>query len=473
MRTIRGYLTRSLLTSLLLILVFCNVAIYLFISYRITSQVDSSMEAKARAFAGYIEQNPNGIEIELNEEFLPEFSRQKDAEYYQIWDDSGEELSRSPSLKTASLPLMTGPMTSPRYWNLTLPDGREGRAIGIRFQPRIDEENRPINGQRTGVQLVLARGRTQFSHALGVLFWGLLSVVLLVTAGIFITIPHVTEAGLSPLRKLAEETRAIDTKTLGFRYATGDLPEELLPVAQRLNELLIRLEGAFALEKKLTMDIAHELKTPLAELVALSEVAIAWPEDSEFVATALKDTQRIAEQMDNIISVILTLGRVGAGKMAVSSSFVMLDQLIMDLWHPWEPQTSARNISVDIGPLEHAGITTDKDILSSILSNLFGNAVEYCPPSGHIRFRLMSGGKGCLFSLVNSNNILTEKDMQHIFEFLWQKNPGGLNNSHSGLGLMVVENFSRFLDIDIKAELLESGNFSITLDIPCAIEQKS
>jgi hypothetical protein len=107
MRTIRGYLTRSLLTSLLLILVFCNVAIYLFISYRITSQVDSSMEAKARAFAGYIEQNPNGIEIELNEEFLPEFSRQKDAEYYQIWDDSGEELSRSPSLKTASLPLMS------------------------------------------------------------------------------------------------------------------------------------------------------------------------------------------------------------------------------------------------------------------------------------------------------------------------------------------------------------------------------
>ena len=128
-------------------------------------------------------------------------------------------------------------------------------------------------------------------------------------------------SGLSPLRRLADYTATIDSKSLGSRYNTAHLPDELQPVVRRLNELLERLEHAFAREKHLTADMAHELKTPIAEFRSLSEVALKWPDDAGFVNSALADACEISKQMDRIVSVLLALGRCESGIQVKRAAF--------------------------------------------------------------------------------------------------------------------------------------------------------
>jgi two-component system sensor histidine kinase QseC len=76
--------------------------------------------------------------------------------------------------------------------------------------------------------------------------------------------------GLRPLGRVAEEAATIDA-----------MPGALKPICLRLNDSLERLEAAFARERRFTADVAHELRTPIAELRCLADVALKWQGEPE------------------------------------------------------------------------------------------------------------------------------------------------------------------------------------------------
>jgi len=466
MKSIRRYLTWRLLLGLLFLVVTGNTLLYLFVYHRMVSDFDAALKAEAHAFAGMMEQEPEGITVELRKEFLPEYNRKYNAEYYQIWSEDGEVIERSPSLKGRDLPRRTGTFESPVFWNLVLPDGRPGRAIGVSFFPFIDYEEHPLIKNRMEVQFVLAKDRIEISNMLRVLFLGTASLVIIIITGIITMVPRVVMSGLSPLRRLADYTATIDSKSLGSRYNSAHIPDELLPIVRRLNELLERLEHAFAREKRLTADMAHELKTPIAELRSLSEVALKWPDDAGFVNDALTDALEISKQMDRTVSVLLALGRCESGRQNVSPAPVDVKGMILELWEPWQGMADEKHMNVGFDLPEAAEVVTDRIMLSSILTNLFSNAVEYSPAGGHVECCVKVDSTDVTVSVKNSNESLTEDDLPHIFEYLWRKDPAGSDSIHSGLGLALADAFARCLAIDIRAELLQSGDFCITLVIP-------
>jgi signal transduction histidine kinase len=86
-------------------------------------------------------------------------------------------------------------------------------------------------------------------------------------------------AGLSPLNQLANQAASITADSLATRFPTEIWPGELTPISSRLNDLLERLEQSFERERRFSADLAHELRTPIAELRSLAELALKWPED--------------------------------------------------------------------------------------------------------------------------------------------------------------------------------------------------
>ncbi|GBD96399.1 sensor kinase CusS [bacterium BMS3Bbin05] len=316
------------------------------------------------------------------------------------------------------------------------------------------------------MQVVLARDRIEISNMLRLLFLGTASLIIIIIIGIITMVPRVVMSGLFPLRLLADYTATIDSKSLGSRYNTGHLPDELRPIVRRLNELLERLEHAFAREKRLTADMAHELKTPIAELRSLTEVALKWPDDAGFVNSALTDACEISKQMDRTVSVLLALGRCESGIQNISPAPAGVKGMMLEFWEPWQRMADEKHISIKFDLPESAEVITDRVILSSILTNLFSNAVEYCPDGGHVECCLKLHSTDVIVSVKNSNKSLTEDDLNHMFEYLWQKDPARSDSIHSGLGLSLADAFARCLAIDIKAELLQSGDFCITLIIP-------
>jgi two-component system sensor histidine kinase QseC len=240
----------------------------------------------------------------------------------------------------------------------------------------------------------------------------------------------------------------------------------------RLNELLSRIENAFSREKRLTNDIAHELKTPISELRTFAEVALRWPDDPDFAEKALKSTLEISQIMDDKVSVLLALGRCEAGKQAVTVTSFQMKPLVIELWQPWQKLADEKNIDVTFNLPEEAELTTDKMMFSSILSNVFSNAVEHCPVGGAVDCTVGTFHGGYRLLLKNSNGSLREEDLPHLFRHLWRKDSARSDSLHSGLGLTLGEAFARILGIEIHVELAQAGDFCMTLEIPRRIESK-
>jgi two-component system sensor histidine kinase QseC len=465
MSSIRRFLTSRVLIATVSLLVAGHVLLYLFVSHRLMEQFDASLMTRARALAGMLEQEPLGIELDLREEFLPEYVREENAEFFQVWDEEGEVIGRSPSLGERDLPRRAGTFDAPVIWNLTLPDGRPGRAIGVAFLPYADEMVLPQIDARIRVEAVLARDRLEVLKILNLLLLGSGAVSLLFIAGIILIVPRVTTSGLSPLNRLADYTATIDSATLGSRYRAADQPDELQPIVNRLNELLERLESAFEREKRLTADIAHELKTPIAELRAHSEVALKWPEDHPFVRKALMETVEISQQMNNLVTLLLALNRCESGKQMISLSSLGVEAMIAEQWEPWRRLADEKRLKVRFDLPHCSKVVTDKTMLSSIMMNLFSNAVEYCPEQGQLECTMELHDHSVVLTVLNSTTSLTEDDLPHLFEKLWRKDPSRGGTIHSGLGLVLVDAFARILDIGIETRL-KNGFFSISLKIP-------
>jgi two-component system sensor histidine kinase QseC len=409
--------------------------------------------------------------VELRKEFLPEYVRSNEAEYYQIWAEDGRVLERSPNLDSKNLPRRTGPVDSPILWNLVMPDGRDGRAVGISIFPHIDEDELPMIKARLRAEIVLVKDRAEIYSILYARLAVSLAVVIMVVIGIIIVVPRIINSGLRPLNRFADHTARIDSRTLGARYPASGIPDELRPIAGQLNALLERLDRSFAREKRLTADMAHELKTPAAELRSMAEVALRWPDDRKFSDDALRHALEIAKQMDRRVSVLLALGRCEAGMQTVSPAPVDVKSTILEVWEPWKRLAEARAIRAEFDLQEAAPVVTDAEMLSSILTNLFENVVEYCTEGGRFICRLESRANGLRLSLTNSNSSLTEEDLPHLFEHLWRKDQARSDSNHSGLGLVIVDAFARILGIDIRAALIGPGYLVMTLDIPQGIPQ--
>ncbi|MBI3118757.1 MAG: hypothetical protein HYZ00_08735, partial [Candidatus Hydrogenedentes bacterium] len=112
---------------------------------------------------------------------LPEFQPSPEAEFYQVWDEDEEPVTKSPSLGAANLVLPDGATSAPRPFNLELPDGRRGRAVLLAFRPR--GKGGASSGEADGSEvlvLVMARSRAGLDQALRVVGTGLIGAFLLI-----------------------------------------------------------------------------------------------------------------------------------------------------------------------------------------------------------------------------------------------------------------------------------------------------
>jgi two-component system sensor histidine kinase QseC len=374
-------------------------------------------------------------------------------------------ITRSPALGTADLPRRTGSLARPRFWNLPLADGRPGRAIGVEFKPQTESSGHGRNSSWPAVLLVVASDRENLEEALAELLTigGVCGVLLL--AATLGTVPRVLRRGLAPLDRLGEQAAQIDADKLAARFPAAGLPVELQPICARLNALLARLEESFARERRFSADLAHELRTPLAELRSLAECALKWPETRD--ATTDRDTLAAARQMETLVTNMLALARGEHGHLAVRREPVPLDALVREAWRPFHARAEARGLRAEVAP-PGATATADPVLLRSILSNLFDNAVSYAPTGGAISITGETGPAGVTVRVANATENLDPADLEKLFDRFWRKEAARSGGEHSGLGLPLARMFAGAMDWTLTAALEGGSKLVFTLRGPAA-----
>ncbi|MBU0640195.1 MAG: sensor histidine kinase N-terminal domain-containing protein [Planctomycetes bacterium] len=469
MKSLRVQLLVGTALGTALVLLVSGALLYALISRALWAAFDHALAAKARSLTALAEQDQGRLEFDLAEVKLPEFEPSGQAEFFQVWLPHGTVFARSASLCGTDLDRIAGTLAAPAFQTVRLPDGRSGRIVGLTFVPR-QEADAGRGSSPLSVTLVLGRDIAGLQATLVrmramLVCVGLVAVVL--SAG---ALAWVVRRNLRPIDDLSRQIAAVAEHDLSTRIAVRDLPRELLPVAERLNDLLARLDAAFQRERRFTGDVAHELRTPLAGLRSKLELALARARAPEEYQKTTGDCLKISLQMQRMVENLLHLARADAGQLEIRRTPVDLSQVVGECWEPLEARARARGLSVERKLHENSAVETDRDKLRLVLQNVLENAVLYANEGGRISLVTTAADGHLTFAASNTGSSLPPAEVHHVFERFWRGDASsrGGAESHCGLGLPLCQAVIEQLGGSIEATADAAGVFTVTIHLPRA-----
>ena len=214
----------------------------------------------------------------------------------------------------------------------------------------------------------------------------LLLPVALIVAG---TVGAVlTRFALQPLRQMSETVETIAEKNLSERLPIPAGKDEFATLAHQINGMLVRLEESFARQKRFTAHASHELRTPLAIIKTATSLFLGdTPLSRATERAAIQSANEAADRASRLVSDLLLLARADKGALPIRTiPFDMepfLQQAAMQAKTAYGKPAAEIHIQCD----DRLRITTDRDLLLRVLSNLLNNALRYTPETGSITLR--------------------------------------------------------------------------------------
>jgi len=429
-------------------------------------ELDESLEAKAHVLVTLMKDSANGLEFDFADEFMPEFEDELNPEYFQLWIDHNEVFERSHSLKNSNLPYEFTKEEGVKINDIILKDGRKGRMIQVNFYPQIpNDKNRTpesLSKQKL-VTLVLASEREELDLLIKII--GIITIVSTVIVLFLVNylVRLYVKKGLNPLHDLKDQLKLLDAKNLNERLTADNLPNELFEVIDQFNDLLIRLDKSFYREQRFSADIAHELRTPIAELRSMSEVALKWPHDISLVEEFYTSVYESSIQMQALVNNLLALTRCEKGDLILEKLEINLKNLIMESWSCYMDEAEIKKNELSINVLSELTLFTCKAEFKQIINNLLSNAVSYGAENSAITIKATVFKNNVDLIVSNYAYDLDQSDLDYMYDRLWRKSKSRTSTQHSGLGLSLVKAYVNILGLEISTELSENKLFSIKI----------
>ena len=460
MISIRWRLTILLCLAIGALFIATGIGVFVAMKELLRSQFDATLTAKARALITASEIDGGDFEIDLTVQDFAGFGKEGD-DYFEIRRMNGKLFMSSPSLKADEFDSpgigYSGKMPNddePHIKNGKLGSGSLARFYVQRFYPKDDKKKRFQD-----LYLIVASHRDSMHLQLV-----LLATVLGVAgaAALLLMVPVIRLGlgrGLRPLNKLAADVGRIHPEKLHQRLDAQKLPAELVPVAERLNEWIGRLEASFDRERRFSSHAAHELRTPLAELKSMAELGATWPEEA--TSERYAEMVIVANELEALLDKLSLLARADAGRQPVQREAIDLAATVATAISRIEPKAEQRHLRLD-SRISEAPFTSDPVLWGTILQNLLGNAVAHAPEGSEVVIEAAPG------RLVVSNPApgLNEEDLERLFERFWRKDASRTGYGHSGLGLSIVKACVALLGGECRATLSPDRRFQVEVTCP-------
>ena len=407
--------------------------------------------------------------------------------HYMIWNDKGKLIKKSEEISNDHFPFPKDieSNSSRIYYNLSH-QGENYRVVNFKFRPfrRSGLRPRPQGSERTVTSNLNERERTvtssvdpniqpqedpppRNSNIIGAISISAKSMdqtlnfllVAIIAIGVFagflsfLLVQIALRNGLKPLEVLGINLASVNPSSLSHRFSKKDLPEELTPIADHLNQLMSRLESGFNRERQFSSDLAHELRTPIAELKMMSEVALRWPDKKDENYT--EETLDIALQLQETIETLLSLNRFENGQQELRAEEVNLHSIIKEGLKKYRDQIERKKIEINLKVVNDMTIYTDPGILRTIIFNLLSNCAEYTPEDGLISIKANNNSTHQLLVISNTVDNMKDEMVPHLFERFWRADDSRSDSSHIGLGLSLTRACANALSFDLYAELNE------------------
>lgn len=415
------------------------------IDRQIYGRLDRVLLERAHDIARSLEAQPGVVALTRLGVLQPSAASTGHGEFFEVRDAAGRVLLGSPAAGGAALTAAPAAVSAnaPYFFDLRLPDGHHGRAVALRMDlpGGASHEATLIVAQEREFADEL-EGRVHVALVVGAFGAGTLAALLAVLA---------VRGGLRPLIDFG---RNATTGAAVFAQAlpVARMPRELKPFARRLNSALEGLEQALMRERRFARDVAHELRTPLAELKMATELARRDAEDP----APLDDALTAIERMRRCIDALLALSRYEAGLDSPQAEPLELAAKVRQSLAGAGSLIARRGLDVAAALPEECWVSTDPALLERILDNLLLNAAEYAPPHGRLCVLLEPDADGWRLRIGNPAPELDAEDLAHLGERFWRKSAAREASRHGGLGLALARTLAGVLGLELTF-VLEDG----------------
>ena len=296
----------------------------------------------------------------------------------------------------------------------------------------------------SALRLLLAADATSARQSLRSLVTGIaigapVVWLLIVAIGSF-----VTRRAFSPVRRIVDAANRIRPSHLDARLPTGKVRDELYSIADTINRTLDRLEDGFRRERRFTGDAAHELRGPLAKIIAEIDVALSRPRDPAEYREALDRCRSYAESLKHVVQSLLLLSRLDQGERLPECESIEVPSVLVDVLATLREDELGRvRLHVEAGerpPLVEGRV----DLLRVLVRNLLENALRYSPLESRVDVRVLAQPEEIVVEITDRGPGIPAGAKSRVFDRFYRIDAARARaTGGTGLGLSIVRSIAR------------------------------
>ena len=273
----------------------------------------------------------------------------------------------------------------------------------------------------------------------------------------------VSGRALKPLRSFASQVEQVQMNNLADMKVSEDVLPELRQFSHSFNQMLERLNNAFAAQRQFTGNAAHELRTPLALMQAQLELFSAehsdvLPETAEFLTLLREQTERLTQMTK-------TLLEMSSLQQVARNERIQLAPMIEEIFTDLAPLAEKRSITLEAEG--DAALTGSDALIYRLLFNLTENAVKYNRPGGSVRVTVAQEQQTCIIRVSDTGCGIPEAYQQSIFQpFFRVDKSRSREYGGAGLGLSLVWEIADLHGGSVWVEESSDKGTTIAVELP-------
>lgn len=322
----------------------------------------------------------------------------------------------------------------PTKW--ATPDGRSWRGIAMPIPHQESSANPVASPAHTVAIAVDIVHHEHFMHSFRQSLWTFIGAA---TVAMGLLGWFAVRRGLSPLKAIKRRAAEITANRLHTRLPVESIPHELADLADTLNGMLSRLEESFQRLSNFSSDLAHELRTPVSNLLTQTQVTLSKARTAEDYRVVLESNAEEFERLSRTISDMLFLAKSDNGQIIPNRESIDLADEIGNLFEFYDVLAEEKSIALLLEG--KAQLLGDRLMLRRAVGNLLSNAIRYAPEGGRVNVRVENSGNGMTeISVENTGNDIPPEHLPHLFDRFYRVDGSRQRTTeNSGLGLAITK----------------------------------
>lgn len=267
--------------------------------------------------------------------------------------------------------------------------------------------------------------------------------------------------GLRPVQNMARVAEGISAQHLSERLEVDHTPTELKSLAIAFNEMLDRLEIAVEKLSDFSSDLAHEIRTPINNLMTQTQVCLSRSRDIQTYQEVLFSNLEEFERLARMISDMLFLAKAEHGLHLPNLQQVSLEQEVAALFDFYDAIAAEKNMS--LSQSGSANVQGDPLMLRRALSNLLSNAIKYGKPDSTININCEQNTETTIFKIENECPPLSQEQLSRLFDRFYRTDASRQRvEEGTGLGLAITKSILDVHRATIQADY-QNGHIIFTI----------